>query len=174
MPLARSVLAPLAAALLLGSTPVLAEDGPVCAPVTKLPLERYLRQLSLDLLGRPPTVEEYAAVRTKGEVSVEDVRSMMSSEEFYTRMRGYHRALLWSNVNGSVNNNTNSRLYGKGDATDALSMRGNSSVSLRGANGIGCDSYIPQDSCATAPGRIRTPSPPRPRPATTRGACRCR
>ncbi|WNG14384.1 DUF1585 domain-containing protein [Cystobacter fuscus] len=150
MPLARSVLVPLAAILILGPTPVLAEDGPVCAPVTKLPLERYLRQLSLDLLGRPPTVEEYTAVRTKGEVSVEDVRSMMNSEQFYTRMRGYHRALLWSNVNGSVNNNTNSRLYGKGDATDALSMRGNSSVSLRGANGIGCDSYIPQDSCATA------------------------
>jgi hypothetical protein len=151
VPLARSVLAPLAAALLLGSTPALAEDGPVCSPVTKVPLERYLRQLSLDLLGRPPSVEEYAAARAKGEVSVEDVRALMGSEEFYKRMRGYHRALLWANVSGSVNNNSNSRLQGAGSETDALSMRSNSSVGLRGAFGIGCDSYIPQETCATAP-----------------------
>lgn len=151
MPLARGVLASLSVALLLGSTPSLAEDGPVCAPVTKVPLERYLRQLSLDLLGRPPTIEEYEAARTKGDVTVEDVRALMGSEEFYKRMRGYHRALLWSNVSGSVNNNGNSRLQGAGSTTDALSLRGNSSTSLRGGNGIGCDSYIPQETCASAP-----------------------
>ncbi|MFY0564122.1 DUF1585 domain-containing protein [Archangium lansingense] len=119
----------------------------MCAPVSKVPLERHLRQLTLDLLGRPPTYEEYQAARAKGQVSVEDVRALMDKEEFYARIRGYHRALLWSNVSASVFNNGNSRLSGAGSATDAFSLRGNSSRPLRGANGQGCDSYMAQDVC---------------------------
>ncbi|WNG33652.1 DUF1585 domain-containing protein [Archangium violaceum] len=143
---ARRFLAPLATVAFLAAPPVLA-DGPVCAPVTKVPLERHLRQLSLDLLGRPPTYEEYQAIRAKGEVTVEDVRAMMDQEEFYARIRAYHRALLWSNINSSVNNNNNSRLYGDGSDTNALSLRSNSSVQLRGVNNAGCDSYLAQDVC---------------------------
>lgn len=144
--LARRFLAPLATAVLLASLPALAEE-PVCAPVAKVPLERHLRQLSLDLLGRPPTHEEYQAARAKGQVTVEDVRALMGKEEFYARIRAYHRALLWSNVSASVYNNGNSRLSGAGSATDALSLRGNSSRPLRGANNQGCDSYMAQDVC---------------------------
>jgi hypothetical protein len=143
---ARCCLATLAATVLLAAAPALA-DAPVCAPVTKVPLERHLRQLSLDLLGRPPTYEEYQAARAKGEVTVEDVRALMQKEEFYSRIRAYHRALLWSNLSASVNNNGNSRMSGAGSATDALSLRGNSSRPLRGANNQGCDSYIAQDVC---------------------------
>lgn len=146
MRFARCFLAPLATAAVLAAPPVLA-DGPVCAPVSKVPLERHLRQLTLDLLGRPPTYDEYQAARAKGEVSVDDVRALMDKEEFYTRVRAYHRSLLWSNVSASVNNNGNSRLSGAGSATDAYSLRGNSSKPLRGANNMGCDSYIPQDTC---------------------------
>ncbi|WP_407653811.1 DUF1585 domain-containing protein [Archangium lipolyticum] len=146
MRFARCFLAPLVTTALMGATAALA-DGPVCAPVSKVPLERHLRQLSLDLLGRPPTYEEYKAAQAKGEVTVEDVRALMQKEEFYSRIRAYHRALLWSNVSSSVNNNGNSRLSGAGSATDAYSLRGNSSRQLRGANGQGCDSFIPQDSC---------------------------
>ncbi len=147
MRLARRFLAPLATAVLLASLPALAEE-PVCAPVSKVPLERHLRQLTLDLLGRPPTYEEYQAARDKGQVTAEDVRALMGKEEFYARIRGYHRALLWSNVSASVNNNGNSRMSGTGSATDALSLRGNSSRPLRGANGQGCDSYVAQDVCS--------------------------
>ncbi len=146
MRLARRLLAPLATAVLLASFPTLAEE-PVCAPVSKVPLERHLRQLTLDLLGRPPTYEEYQAALAKGEVTAEDVRALMNKDEFYARIRGYHRALLWSNVSASVYNNANSRLSGAGSATDAMSLRGNSSRPLRGANGQGCDSYIAQDVC---------------------------
>lgn len=165
MRLARRFLAPLATVAALVAPPVLA-DGPVCAPVTKVPLERHLRQLSLDLLGRPPTHEEYQAVRAKGEVSVEDVRALMDQEEFYTRIRAYHRALLWSNINSSVNNNNNSRLYGAGTATDALSLRSNSSVSLRGINNAGCDSYFAQDVCDARQDSHADPALP-----TTADAC---
>jgi hypothetical protein len=150
VPLARSVLAPLAALALLGAVPALAEDGPVCAPVTSIPLERHLRQLSLDLLGRPPTVEEYEAARAKGSVTVDDVRELMNSEPFYERMRAYHRALLWSNVSSSVNNNSNSRLSGAGSGSDPWGLRGNTGSALRGMNGAGCDGYIPQDKCSDA------------------------
>ncbi len=143
---ARCCLATLAATVLLAAAPALAE-APVCAPVSKVPLERHLRQLSLDLLGRPPTYEEYQAARAKGEVTVEDVRALMQQEEFFARIRGYHRALLWSNVSASVNNNRNTRLSGVGSATDALSLRGNPSRQLRGANNQGCDSYLAQDVC---------------------------
>jgi len=143
---ARRCLASLAATVLLVAIPALA-DEPVCAPVSKVPLERHLRQLSLDLLGRPPTYEEYEAARAKGSVSVEDVRALMQKDEFYQRLRGYHRALLWSNVSASVYNNGNSRLSGAGSFTDALSLRGNSSRPLRGANSMGCDSYLAQDVC---------------------------
>ena len=143
---ARRCLVTLAAAVLLGATPTFA-DGPVCAPVSKVPLQRYLRQLTLDLLGRPPTYEEYQAVQARGEVTAEDVRALMGKEEFYTRLRAYHRALLWSNLNASVLNNRNTRLSGTGATTSALSLRGNPSRPLRGANNQGCDSYIPQDTC---------------------------
>jgi hypothetical protein len=136
----------LIATVLLAAAPALAE-APVCAPVSKVPLERHLRQLTLDLLGRPPTHEEYQAARAKGEVTAEDIRALMQKDEFYARIRGYHRALLWSNISTSINNNGNSRLTGAGTATDALSLRGNSSRPLRGANNQGCDSFIPQDSC---------------------------
>ncbi len=146
MHFARRFLAPLVTSVLLGSTLAHA-DGPVCAPVSKIPLERHLRQLSLDLLGRPPTMEEYAAAQARGEVSVEDVRAMMDSEEFYQRIRGYHRALLWSNVNSSVNNNANSRTSNAGGVNDPIALMGNTSNGLRGANGQMCDPDIAQATC---------------------------
>jgi len=84
----------------------------VCASVAKVPLERHLRQLSLDLLGRPPTIEEYRAYQAKGSISEDDIQQMMGSEEFYARMRGYHRALLRSNISASITNQNDSRLSG--------------------------------------------------------------
>ncbi|HSP81194.1 MAG TPA: DUF1585 domain-containing protein, partial [Myxococcaceae bacterium] len=115
--------------------------------MSKVPLERYLRQLTLDLLGRPPTYEEYRAAQARGEVTVEDVRALMEQEAFYARLREYHRALLWSNVSASVYNNRNTRLYGSGAAGAPLSLRGNSSRALRGANNQSCNGHIAQDAC---------------------------
>ena len=146
MLLARRFLAPLVASVLMGSV-VAQAQGPVCAPVSKIPLERHLRQLSLDLLGRPPTVEEYAAARAKGEISAEDVRALMNADEFYNRLRNYHRALLWSNVSSSVNNNGNSRTSNTGGVNDPISLMGNTSNGLRGANGQMCDPDIAQATC---------------------------
>lgn len=139
----------LAGAALLFALPASAEEA-VCAPVAKVPLERHLRQLSLDLLGRPPTVEEYQAAKAKGSISAEDVRAMMAQEPFYARMRSYHRALLRSNISASVNDNGNSRVGGTGTGNSALGFANNQSAGLRGINGISCDSFIPQDDCNDA------------------------
>nr|WP_323383034.1 DUF1585 domain-containing protein [Myxococcus dinghuensis] len=120
----------------------------MCAPIAKVRPERHLRQLSLDLLGRPPTYEEYKAVQEKGAVTEEDVRAMMAQEGFYTRIRNFHRALLRSNISGSVNNNTNSRLGGNGTTT-AFGFANNVSTGLRGVNGQSCNTDVEQDSCLT-------------------------
>jgi hypothetical protein len=128
------------------AAPASAEEA-VCSPVAKVPLERHLRQLSLDLLGRPPTIEEYRAAQAKGSISPEDIQRMMSSEEFYGRVRGYHRALLRSNISASVFDNGDTRLSGTGALNNPYGLRGNTSSGLRGANGQNCDAFIEQDSC---------------------------
>ncbi|NOJ76810.1 DUF1585 domain-containing protein [Myxococcus xanthus] len=143
-------LACLAGAALLLALPASAQEEAVCSPVVaKVPLERHLRQLSLDLLGRPPTYEEYQAAQAKGSIGVEDIRAMMTKDEFNARIRNYHRALLRSNLSGSLNNNQNSRVTGNGIAT-AYGVAGNPATTLRGANGATCDSDIAQDRCLTA------------------------
>jgi hypothetical protein len=130
------------------AAPASAEEA-VCGPVEKVPLERHLRQLSLDLLGRPPTIEEYKAFQARGAITPEDIRQMMDSEEFYGRIRGYHRALLRSNVSASVFDNGNTRLQGTGATNNPYVLRGNTSNSLRGANNQSCDGFIEQDACNT-------------------------
>lgn len=90
-------------AMLATSAPTLAQDAAVCAPVDAIDRFRLLRQLSLDLLGRIPTEAEYAAVREADDVDDAIVDAMLTSDEFYARMRGYHRALLWGSLAGSAN-----------------------------------------------------------------------
>ena len=90
----------LAAVLVAGAAPALvaAQSPEICAPVEKLDKYRYLRQLTLDLYGRIPTVEEYERLHTLEDVSEEIVDEMIGSPEFYEKLRGYHRNLLWSNL----------------------------------------------------------------------------
>jgi hypothetical protein len=58
----------------------------------------YLRALSLDLLGRPPTVAEYAALDAHDDVPEATLDAMLASDEFVGRAVRFHRALLWNNV----------------------------------------------------------------------------
>ncbi len=70
-----------------------------CAPITVDPT-RYLRQLSMDLRGRPPTVDELERVRQLGEVPQSTIDAMLESPEFLEQARVWHRALLWPNLDG--------------------------------------------------------------------------
>jgi hypothetical protein len=152
VPRLRHFLAALAAFALLQAAPASAEEA-VCSVVEKVPLERHLRQLSLDLLGRPPTIEEYRAFQAKGSITSEDIQQMMNSDAFYDRMRGYHRALLRSNISASVFDNGDTRLTGTGALAagtapnNPFGFRNVTSSALRGANNQGCDAFIPQDDC---------------------------
>ncbi|WP_242594289.1 DUF1585 domain-containing protein [Corallococcus exiguus] len=91
-------------------------------------------------------MEEYKAFQAKGSVTADDVRAMMKDESFYTRMRNYHRALLRSNINSSVQGNGDYRVSGT-----PLSFAGNNSNNLRGGQSQRCDGEIAQDSCKANP-----------------------
>jgi hypothetical protein len=123
-----------------------ANDALQCE-ATQVPIERQLRQLYLDLLGRPPSIDEYGEAQRKGAIGEDDIAALMGREEFYERMKGYHRALLRANVSASVPDNGDMRLNTTNDGAKPLETRGNPSSQLRGRNGIGCDHFIPQDDC---------------------------
>jgi hypothetical protein len=120
-----------------------------CMPASAgvVPLERQLRQLYLDLLGRPPTIDEYRELQAKGEIASEDIDALMTREDFFSRMKRYHRALLRANVSASLPGNGDMRLSTSSDGAKPLETRGNASSALRGRNGQGCDHFIQQDDC---------------------------
>ena len=65
----------------------------VCDDVVEVDPHRLLRQLTLDLLGRVPTVEELEAL---GETVTEaDVDRLLDSSEFSNFVRRHHKDLLW-------------------------------------------------------------------------------
>ena len=115
------------------------------APSRQVPLERHLRQLYLDLLGRPPSLEEYAEVAARGEIRPEDLRELMDREEFYARLRWYHRSLLKTNIVASV--------YDGGEYVSGtpISLSGHGPQNNRGDVMIRCDGFIRQDTCNTEP-----------------------
>ncbi len=136
----------LCACVLLSSAASFAQTN-TCEPMRTVPVERQLRQLYLDLLGRPPTIAEYRATVAKGAIGEADIKELMTREEFYGRMKTYHRSLFRANVTASVYNNGDTRLSDTTDGAKPLEQRGNPTASLRGRNGQGCDHFIPQDDC---------------------------
>lgn len=134
------------AALIFAQT-AWADDQTCTQSRSSVSLERRLRQVYLDLLGRPPTLEEYRFTQMKGDILEDDLAELMSREAFYGRLKNYHRALLRANISASINNNGDTRLQVSTDLLRPLELRGNPSRPLRGRNGTGCDHFILQDSC---------------------------
>lgn len=58
----------------------------------------YLRSLSLDLMGRLPTMAEYAALDGVDDVAEETIDAMLATDGFVARAVRLHRGLLWNNV----------------------------------------------------------------------------
>jgi hypothetical protein len=136
----------------LANPPALGAQAAVALECSRadVPVERQLRQLYLDLLGRPPTIEEYRAQAAKGVIDDADIDELMTREDFFLRMKSYHRALLRANVSASLPTNNDTRLQTSGDGAKPIETRGNFSAALRGRNGQGCDHFIPQDDCKNA------------------------
>ncbi|NVB41213.1 hypothetical protein G6O69_25465 [Pseudenhygromyxa sp. WMMC2535] len=91
--------------LIVAPRPAAASSPLECAPSYELDPLRLLRQVSLDLLGRPPTIEELELVRAAPDrrAAVEDaIADMLVSEAYYAKLRGYHRNLLWGSLADSI------------------------------------------------------------------------
>ncbi|MEM8608686.1 MAG: DUF1549 domain-containing protein [Myxococcota bacterium] len=74
----------------------LAQSPEQCAPTDRLGKYRFLRQVTLDLYGRPPTIEEYEQLHGDADVDDAKVDEMLASPEFFDRLADYHRGFLWT------------------------------------------------------------------------------
>jgi len=75
-----------------------AAADPECPPLEdELAESEYLRALSLDLRGVPPTDAEYEAIAS-GAVAQDFIAEWMDTPDFAERVVRHHRALLWPNV----------------------------------------------------------------------------
>src|SRR5687767_3421744 len=84
-----------------------ANDARMCEPLQQeLDKYGYLKALSLDLRGRPPSAVEYAALDGVPDVPDQLIEEWLVSSEFATRVVRHHRDLLWNNIsNISLLNN---------------------------------------------------------------------
>jgi hypothetical protein len=67
-----------------------------------LPIERAVRQLSLDLRGNVPEMSDYALVEGATELPDALLEAYLASDDFRLQMRRYHEALLWTNPSVSL------------------------------------------------------------------------
>lgn len=125
------------------AAPVHADSPVECAPGAITDRFRLLRQLSLDLYGRPPTIDEYEAVRGLAEIDAATLTSMLASDEYFTHVREYHRALLWGGLEPDFEvvaaTRRLRRLAARGPgAADDLWRQVNMRVTYRGRNNVEC------------------------------------
>lgn len=91
----RSIL--VGAVVLALTTPVHAGSPTTCAPDQAPDRFRLLRQLTLDLYGRIPTIDEYERVRDHG-LAPADIDAMFESDEYYAGLREYFRSVIWGGL----------------------------------------------------------------------------
>lgn len=75
----------------------------------------YLRSLSFDLTGVPPTMEQFAALDDVDEVPEAMIDEMLASEAFVQRAVRHHRSLLWNNVTNVTLHNYRTSMRRTGD-----------------------------------------------------------
>lgn len=92
------------------ASPARAEDPAQCDAQHELDKYQLLRRLSLDLRGRAPSYEEYAALHSEASVPQATVQSWLATDDFRQMMRRYHEGLLWPNVSDVRLANQNARL----------------------------------------------------------------
>lgn len=86
----------------LSSSPAWAQDPTpeACEDVVEISPTQRLRQVTLDLWGRVPTAEEYAAAQAEGFDLDEAVADMLEAPEFSNFVTRHHLDLLWPNIQG--------------------------------------------------------------------------
>ncbi len=115
------------------------EESPQeCAPAETIDKYRLLRQLSLDIRGRIPTHEEYAALHGVDEIPQETIDDMIRSDEHSREIREYHRKIIWGSLNNVPELVGGHRRIRLADRTNALWAMTNSRRFLRGHNARNC------------------------------------
>ena len=93
-----------AIALLVGIWPSLAmaqlTNEPLVGPADGPELDkyRYLRAMSLDTVGHPPSMDLYAELDAVGELSESMIDALLDDPMFAQRVVRHHRSLLWPNI----------------------------------------------------------------------------
>ncbi|MEZ4267920.1 MAG: hypothetical protein R3F39_16220 [Myxococcota bacterium] len=82
---------------LLGAAADARAADEACAAVESVDAPRYLRQLTLDLWGRVPSVAELEALGD-ADVTEAHVDAMLADEQFYALVRRHHADLLYPNL----------------------------------------------------------------------------
>lgn len=94
-------LAALAGLASLGGAALLVHGAAADAEPRLISGTDYLRAVSLDLRGVPPTAEEYGLVKPGGAVPDSLLDVWLSSDAFADRAARYHRSLFWNNLEQS-------------------------------------------------------------------------
>lgn len=81
------------------ASPAVAQE--VCDDVIEVDRHRYLRQLTLDLWGRVPSMEELEAFEDVDEITPDHVQAMLDDDAAFQRLvRRHHADMLWPNTDG--------------------------------------------------------------------------
>lgn len=89
------------AAITLAPQIALTQSPEYCAPTERMGKYRFLRQLTLDLYGRIPTIDEYERLHQLADVDEALIDEMLGSTEFFDNLAAYHRGLLWTALPGN-------------------------------------------------------------------------
>jgi hypothetical protein len=141
----------------LVAQPILSEIGPACTAPHEVDRYQLLRRLSLDLRGRVPEVEEYAALDSEASVPSSTIQSFLQSDEFRLAMRRYHEALFWPNLDQTrFAFPGNSVTLFRGEAAWRSSNAGRA-AQWRGGNGLesGCGDFEQTQFDPAHPGEYR-------------------
>lgn len=81
------------------ASPAIAQEA--CDDVVEVDRHRYLRQLTLDLWGRVPSMEELKAFEDVEEITPDHVQAMLDDDGAFQRfVRRHHADMLWPNTDG--------------------------------------------------------------------------
>jgi hypothetical protein len=126
------------------ASPALGDDATLtCDQPHEVDKYQVLRRMTLDLAGRVPSIEEYAALDVDETIPEETTLALIQSDEFRTLMRRYHETLFWPNVSNVRLNNVDTQLGTRDYAPEGVLLITSlgTSKTLRGVSGAGCGDF---------------------------------
>lgn len=151
----RRLLIALLPATVLLAPAARAGDLEVCESQHDIDKYQLLRRLSLDLRSRIPSIEEYEALDSQDDVSIETIQSFLEGDDFRLTMRQYHERLFWPNIIPAKIHDVETLLT---DTKDPYAWRIYSGVrtkTLRKHANAGCNDFEQTHFDPAYPGELR-------------------